>query len=134
MKTSFPIWDRTGTFILLNDDGKEIWLEEHEVRAAIGKQQIGVMRPHGSARDQMKLYLKVSEEKVFPKGTRRIQSAQPACVRVTVGDIHRVYMHVAERCQAHYDGREMPVVKYNHYAKPGTPHTRGSYKIDRQYL
>jgi hypothetical protein len=134
MKTSFPIWDRTGTFILLDDDGKEIWLEEHEVRVAISKQQIGVMRPRGSSREHMKLYLKVSEEKAFPKGMRRLQTAQPACVKVTVGDTHRVYMHVAERCQAHYDGRQMPYVKYNHYAKPGTQHTRGSHKIDASYL
>jgi hypothetical protein len=130
MQNSFPIWDRTGTHILLDDHGREVWLDEYEARVAIGKQQVGVMRPKGRSREDMKLFLKESESSI-PKGQRRIQMPQPNCVKIPVGDTHRAYMHVAERCESHYDGRQMPYVKYNHCGKP---HTRGSYGINRQYL
>lgn len=132
MDELFPIWNSSFTAISLDSAGAERWLDETEVRWHIGRREIGVFRPLGSGRDQMKLFWRGKEKASASekRNMRRLPAGQPNVIRVTVGDTHRVYTHHAERCQAHYDGRKMPVVKQNLYARPGTPHVRASYKID----
>lgn len=79
----------------------------------------------------MKLYLKQAEANP-PKGQRRIQMAPPNCIQVTVGDTHKAYMHVAERCESHYDGRPMPYVRYDGHGK--RHHTRSSPTLSSSAL
>jgi hypothetical protein len=101
----FPIWDSTGVRILSNPDGTDMMLTESQVRRDISRQQLGVLRGRGAT--DRKIVSKNPEHEKVPIGMRRIENAQPYCVEVSVGDTHKAYMHVAERCAAHYDGRNL---------------------------
>ncbi len=107
MEETFVIWDETCSRVLLDIGGKPCFLNETEVRRGIGNQSLGVMR-NGKVR---MIYAR-DREKALPLSERHIPPSQPYCVKVTVGDTHHVFMHVAERCQAAYDGRPMPK-RYN---------------------
>lgn len=80
-----------------------MFLTESEIRRGLGRAALGVLRD-GKVR---KVYIKNRVDAV-PPSLRRIAPAQPYCVKVPVSDTHRAYMHVAERCEAAYDGRPLP--------------------------
>jgi hypothetical protein len=137
-ETQYPIWDRTGSYIL-TDNGQEMWMAESVVRRMISQQKLGVWRLRNSKASDRKIIIKDTEEAVFGNRLRRYPgiSAQPYCVRVPVSDTHRAYMHVAERCEAAYDGRPMPkrynpdgTVRRNEYGRE----VRISARISASYL
>lgn len=118
--SSFAVWNASGTAILLDADGSEIWLEEAEARVAIGRQQIGVLRPNRKSRAGMKLFLRPAHEANvalngkkdrYPDLTKKLERfrqalpvAEPTCILTPLSEGH-VYTHHARRCQGFYDGR-----------------------------
>jgi hypothetical protein len=102
----FPIWDKN-CLSILSDDGQDVWMSETDVRRNISQQKLGVYRPRNSDIEGRKIFLKVAEEEVFDRKLRRLDAAQPFCVRIQVGDRYHAFMHVARRCEASYDGRSL---------------------------
>jgi hypothetical protein len=102
----FPIWAKD-CLSILSDNGQEVWMSETDVRRNISQQKLGVYRPRNSDIEGRKIFLKVSEEEVFERKLRRLDAAQPFCVRIQVGDRYHSFMHVARRCEASYDGRSL---------------------------
>ena len=106
MENMFPIWDATATRILQNEDGTDIMLTETEVRKNIGARKLGVS-PRRSKDGERKVVLRAEEHEVFERPVRRLDPGQPYCVRITVGEHHHAFMHVRERCESFYNGRDL---------------------------
>lgn len=103
---TFPIWDKTGSYILVDQEsGEQIHLTETQVRKNISRQFLTVDRSRSG--DRRILQTDSTDFFGHVPIVKRIDSAQPYCVEINVGDVHKTYMHVAERCNAHYDGRNL---------------------------
>jgi hypothetical protein len=108
MTDLIPIWDACTNRIMLDEQGREVRLAEHEVRLYVSTQRMTVTRSRGGGR---RVYWRGSMNEAPVRGgktvviIRTLPVPTKFCVPDQVGAF-RVFRHVAHRCSASAPDRE----------------------------
>jgi hypothetical protein len=89
------VYDPGTGAIALDGKGREVWLSESVIRLGLSQRRYRVVRGRGGYR---RVFLSECAVESVEKGLRRVPAPQKYCVPEVVGDIYRVFRHVAHRC------------------------------------
>jgi hypothetical protein len=107
----FPIWDAYTRAQKLDENKQPLFLDEITIRRYISRGMMTICRGRGNSRTVV--WKGARNETINPftgkpvaTSALRIPAPQKYCVPESVGDVYRVFRHVAHRCSAAQPDRE----------------------------